>query len=852
MSKGKKSMTISVRTLVEFLLREGDLDEQNGTASEDAMLEGSRMHRKIQEEQEGDYRAEVVLDLLWDFEAKGPHPDSKNKKEDSEDPSLIYIEGRADGIYTGLIPQDAEGSFLLDTSSPSEMKIIDEIKTTYKSLRNMKKADPVHLAQAKCYAYFYALESHLGTIGVRMTYCQLKTKSQRCFYSVYTLEELEAWFSSLMEQLYPWVLFHNDWEEKKIASIKNLYFPFPYRPGQKELAQGVYCTIIHEKKLFLEAPTGTGKTLAVLFPSLKAVGERKAELIFYLTAKTMTGTAAQDALDLLRKQGLRLKSIVLTAKEKECILDEPECTPSRCPRAKGHYDRINAAMYDLLTHEDAFNRSTIDAYAEKHNVCPFALSMDMSLLSDMIIGDYNYLFDPHAYLRRFFGEGNGGKKKDIFLIDEAHNLVERAREMYSASLTQGEILSFRKSIRGIWPRLYRKLGSLSKKMLSTKDDCKEQQEQKEQKGQLPEGIWTPSSLDSLIAAITDVDLCIHELLEEDRGNEEKDNTEDDSKQKKKQAHKDLLSFYFEIEHFLAMASNLDDHYVVYGQNLNGKDFMVRLYCVNPGLQLQACMDRGRASILFSATLLPITYYKSLLGGTKDDYEIYAESSFNPEKLGLFLVRDVTSRYRDRTRENYIRIADCIYRIVKERNGNYLVFFPSYAFMEEVLAPFSDQYGDCGMTILVQQTHMEEKEKENFLSSLEQTRDENTLLGFCVMGGIFSEGIDVKGNSLIGSIIVGTGLPKVSSEREILKHYFDERDGCGYDYAYRFPGMNRVLQAAGRVIRTKDDVGIVVLLDERFAQTSYRTLYPREWKNVQLSDSRHIGHDVEKFWNEWLV
>lgn len=300
---------------------------------------------------------------------------------------------------------------------------IDEIKGTFQDLKKMKGPVPVHLAQARCYAYIYAEQKNLPEIRVRMTYCHMETEEIRYFHFDYTFAELQEWFLGVMEQYRKWADYSFQWQKVRQASIKALQFPYAYREGQKELATYVYQTIYHKRKLFIEAPTGVGKTISTVFPAIKAMGEGMCEKIFYLTAKTITRTVADNTFALLREHGLRCKSVVLTAKDKICFMEETECNPEYCPYAKGHYDRINGAMYDLLIHEDVYNRDKIEAFAKKHKVCPFEMCLDMSLFSDAVICDYNYVFDPHVYLRRFFAEGTRGEY--IFLIDEAHNLVER-------------------------------------------------------------------------------------------------------------------------------------------------------------------------------------------------------------------------------------------------------------------------------------------------------------------------------------------------------------------------------------------------------------------------------------------
>lgn len=784
---------ISVRNLVEFILRSGDIDNRKGAAPDNAMAEGSRIHRMIQKRMGSNYQAEVPLSLRYDT----------GRYE-------IVIEGRADGILT-------EESGIT----------IDEIKGTYRDLDKMKAAVPVHLAQAKCYAYlyWYRQKECLKQMRVRMTYCNLDTEELKYFYEEYTDTELEEWFLQVLSQYQKWSDFEYEWRQIRQTSIREMQFPFPYREGQKELAAYVYQTIYHKKKLYIEAPTGVGKTITTVFPAVKAMGEGLAGKIFYLTAKTITRTVAADTLELLREKGLRLKGVLLTAKEKICFLEEPECNPEKCPYAKGHYDRINDAVYDLLTHSDNFTRGELEDCARAHQVCPFELGLDMSLFSDAVICDYNYVFDPHVYLRRFFADGIQGDY--LFLIDEAHNLVERGREMYSAVLKKEDFLALKKIVKGIDPRLERQLEKCNKEMLALKRDC--------------ENYRIVEFISPFVMALTRVHATMETFLENHEEGEIRES---------------VLEFYFEICHFLDIYERVDDNYVTYTQLLPSGEFILKLFCVNPRVNLKECMGRGRSSILFSATFLPIQYYKNLLGGEEEDYEVYAKSVFDNKKQLLLIGKDVTSRYTRRGETEYRKIAAYVHEITEKRHGNYMVFFPSHVFLKEVLDIFEAEFQKEGVECIVQADRMSETEREEFLHRFsgrgqETDWEEKTLIGFCVLGGIFSEGIDLKNDSLIGALIVGTGIPQVCEEREILKNYFDENGGNGFDYSYRYPGMNKVLQAAGRVIRTAEDVGIVALLDERFLQGSYRQLFPREWEQFEVVEAGQSGHRVERFWDEWL-
>ena len=775
---------ISVRNFVEFLLRSGDIDNRRSASPETAMQEGSRIHRMIQRSMGSEYAAEVPM--IHKVECEGYQ---------------VSIEGRADGVIDGT------------------PVVIDEIKSTYKDLSYLTKPDSVHLAQAKCYAYFYAERMCLSEISVRMTYCNIDTEELKYFHENYTYEEIRDWFLELFAEYKKWADFQFEWKNKRQNSIKEVEFPFSYREGQKELVTYVYQTIYHKRKLFIQAPTGVGKTISTVFPAIKAVGEEKADKIFYLTAKTITRTVATNTIDILREKGLKYKSVVLTAKDKICFMEETECNPQTCPYAKGHFDRINQAMYELLIKEDSFDRETIEQYAKKHCVCPFEMALDMSLFADMIICDYNYVFDPYVYLRRFFTEGIKGPY--LFLMDEAHNLVERGREMYSATLKKEDFLEMKGIMKTHSMAIARQLERCNKELLALKKEC--------------DGARILESCGSFTMALSRLHSTISKYLEDN----------DDSP-----VRKEILEFYFEISRFLDVSEVLDDNYVIYTQLLSDGSFIIRQYCVEPSKRLQECMDRGISSILFSATFLPIQYYKNLLGGTKEDYEVYAHSTFEPHKCKILVGNQVTSKYTRRGADEYDRIASYIHELTKAKKGNYLVFFPSHLFLEQVYLSYLTQYENIGVSCLTQSEHMSEQDREEFLAKFEETGD-GTLLGFCVLGGIFSEGIDLTEDKLIGAIIVGTGLPQVCFERELLKEYFDNRGQNGFDYAYRYPGMNKVLQAGGRVIRTTEDVGMIALLDERFLDISYKKMFPKEWEHFQVAAVSNCQSILKEFWDGFI-
>ena len=777
---------ISVRNLVEFILREGDIDNRTGGGQDpENMQMGSRIHRKIQRQMGSDYQAEIPL-----------------KTEIVCDGFTLKIEGRADGLI-----------------HTKEQVMVDEIKGVLRELDRVQEPAGIHLAQAKCYASMVAEQEGLDEIGVQMTYCQMETEEVKRFQYSYQSNELKAWFDEVIRQYEKWAKFQIEWRKARNASIKGIEFPFPYRKGQRDLAVSVYRTILRKKKLFIQAPTGVGKTISTVFPAVKAIGEELGEKIFYLTAKTITRTVAEQAFETLREQNLKFKVITLTAKEKICFCEETSCNPDDCPYAKGHFDRVNDAVYELLMQEDVMSREVLEAQARKHKVCPFEMALDVSTWVDGVICDYNYVFDPDARLKRFFAEGGAGGY--LFLIDEAHNLVERARQMYSAELCKEDFLAVKKLVKGEAPRFAKRLEACNKILLAMKKEC--------------ENYKVLDNISHLGIQLMNV------LSEADRYLEECVD---------KEVRETVLDFYFQVRSFLNIYDGLDENYVVYTEYQEDGRFVLKLFCVNPAANLQKCLDKGNSAVFFSATLLPIQYYKRLLSTEKDNYAVYIDSSFDTKKRLLMNGVDVSTRYTMRSREMYQRYATYIFRVVKAKMGNYLIFFPSYRFMEDVYQEFTQLLAsdEEEMELVIQQKHMDEEERENFLRAFEMGR-EKSLIGFGVLGGIFSEGIDLTNEKLIGTLIIGTGLPQVCNEREILKSYFDQKGLYGFDYAYRYPGMNKVLQAAGRVIRTEDDRGVILLLDERFQREKGKEIFPKEWADCERCRLDIVEEKIRLFWEK---
>ena len=605
---GKPIVRISVRNLVEFILRNGDLVSGSGTSDKEAMLKGSRLHRKIQKQMGSHYQPEVSL-----------------KKDTEYDDLILRVEGRADGI------------FLQD-----EQFCIDEIKGVYKKLELMEEPVLVHRAQALCYAWIYLDAHDLEKIDIQMTYAHLDTEVIKRFRETLTRAELKQWYEELTDSYHKWLAYQIEWRKKRNESMENLEFPFEYRKGQRKMVSGIYHAISKKEQIFIQAPTGVGKTMSAVFPAVRAIGQGMAETVFYLTARTITRTVAQDAFEILRDRGLLFKVITITAKEKLCFCDKPECDPEKCPYAKGHYDRINDAVYELWTTEQSFDRETLLRHAQKWQVCPFEMSLDLAVWMDGVICDYNYVFDPNVYLKRFFGENVSGNY--LFLIDEAHNLVDRGREMYSASISLDDVIETRKFVKPYSQKLWKKLGKVKKQLEELRENCGEWKVE-ENAGVLPI---------SLLSVQGELD----QLLEEPPAQEVVDG---------------ILDFYFAVRNFLNISELLDDNYVVYTAFDENGRFYMKLFCVNPAENLQKCLDKGNSTVFFSATLLPLQYYRKMLSTRSENFGMYVESPFEQKKRCLMICRDVSSKYTRRGYEEYRKIAEYIARMSWQKKGNYMVF-----------------------------------------------------------------------------------------------------------------------------------------------------------------------------------
>lgn len=779
----KDVIKLSVRNLVEFVMRAGDIDASYKSMKR--ALEGTMAHQRVQRSKGIEYTPEVFFKK--NFLYKDFH---------------FHIEGRADGVI-----------------EIEDRVIVDEIKSTRLDLDDIdENYNMLHWAQAKCYAFMIAEEEDLDVIGVQLSYYNLDTEELKIIEKEYTKDFLSVFFYNLIDMYMVWAQFMERWVSVRDNTIEELDFPFDsYRKGQRRLAVSVYKTLDDHMKLFAQAPTGIGKTISTMFPAVKGLKFSNSKKIFYLTAKTITRQVANEAVSLMVDKGLKIKSLTITAKEKICPLEETICNPEHCKYAKGHFDRVNDALIDIIHEEDCFDRNTIERYSEIHRVCPFEFSLDLILWADIIICDYNYVFDPRVYIKRVFDSVYDNKY--TFLIDEAHNLVDRGREMYSAHILKSSVMELRRGMKDKHPKLFNALSGINRSILKIKKCCDD------------DGYYVSKEMsEDLVYKITKLIDISDEYL---------------ATNEKTELYKDFLTFFFECLAYLGIAELFDDNYVEYVVS-SGKEVMIKLFCLDPSSQLSKGVLKGNGAVFFSATLSPIDYYKDLLSNKKGDDSLELSSPFDRRNLGLYVSTNISTRYKDRG-NSIPRIVEYINTTVNSKIGNYMVFFPSYKFMRDTRDAFIDKYPE--INIIYQETGMKEEARVEFLDSFKENPDE-TMVAFAVMGGLFSEGVDLKGSRLIGSIIVGVGLPQICLERDIIKDHFSGKSRSGFDYSYTYPGMNKVLQSAGRVIRTEEDKGVVVLIDDRFTYSKYQGIFPVEWKqHYRIENNDQLKRGLEYFLNK---
>ncbi|MDD7464225.1 MAG: ATP-dependent DNA helicase [Anaerococcus sp.] len=770
---------ISVRNLIEFVMRTGDID--NRFRDNNRMVEGIKAHQKIQKSYAENYQSEYFL---------------KNTTQIKD--MVFVVEGRADGIL-----------------KTDEGYIVDEIKSTTRDMNDIDDTNKLHWAQAMCYAYFYSIKKDLKEIHIILTYVSLEDYQTKVFKRKFNFEELHDFYMSLLEEYinFSKILAVNI--EKRNSSAKELTFPYKgYRKGQRKMAVAVYTAFLEEKRLFVDAPTGTGKTISTVFPGVKSFGEGLADKIFYLTAKNTNAKEALKAISLLKEKNLYIKAVSITSKEKICLNDEVKCNPEDCPFAKGHFDRVNDALKDILAKEEIMDYDIITSYAEKYRVCPLEFELDIASYADIIICDYNYVFNPSVYLRRFFDDII---EKYIFLIDESHNLLDRARDMYSFAFEKSRFEEFKTYID---PKKYRSL-------INSIDGIIEVFEELYARYGKKLFYFQEDQIEDFDKKLVGLAKRLEKILIKDRDHKFYDQIQD---------------LYFDINKYMKVSESYNKGFystISFDPDSLEKTFEIK--CIDPSQVLKNRYESAISTVFFSATLSPMDFYMKMLGA-EDALKLHLPLPFD-ENNYMILNSSISTRYKDRY-TNLMDISDMIHEFVNSKEGNYFIFFPSYSYMEDVYEDYKSRYTD---DIIVQEKIMGQKERHRFLQ--EFTYDSKKI-GFLVLGGIFSEGVDLKGERLIGTMIISVGMPGVSNDRNLIKYHFDKYDNRGFDYSYTYPGINKVFQAAGRLIRTESDKGIIYLLDDRFLWDKYKMLYPRHWKRIiEISSKDQLLDITNRFWKE---
>ncbi|HEY3416997.1 MAG TPA: ATP-dependent DNA helicase [Armatimonadota bacterium] len=720
----------------------------------------------------------------------------------------LVISGRIDGILV----EDGE-------------VMVEEIKSTYLPLESLNaEGNAFHVAQLKLYHYFESQRRPGVRLTPVLTYVNPLTLDERSFRMKWDVTESRAFFEELAIGFLQRELERRHWRTVRNASLKGLRFPFPsLRPGQVELVETVDQAITGQQDVLVEAATGIGKTMGVLYPALRRLHGQGYSRVFYLTAKSAGVDIVRKTVATLREQGMRMRVLYLQAKERCCPLSgpaRPECSEEDCPYALDFYTKAEGILSDLLAHEE-LTPELIAQAARQETLCPFELSLELSLYSDLIVCDYNYVFDPAVYLRRFFAQGL--PNDNLFLIDEAHNLVPRSREMYSATLTEETLNDLHKMVGRGRKGLDVCLDRLRELFAKWREDA-------EWEGaralRLPE---LPDEVAPLVDGVLDY---TGDIL---------------ARMAKGEERSALLELYFDLIGFNRIAAEVTSEYAVY-VHLARNHGRLRLLCLHPGPKLRTRLERSVSTVLFSATLSPEHYFAELLGA-RDGYRYLTLDSPFPRENRLYLhVPDVSTRFvaREETKPS---VAQVILDVARARVGNYLAFFPSYNYLGTIAAEITLARAD-DLTVHVQRQGLSMAQQAEFLREVCTPGGERSKLGLAVMGGLFGEAIDLPGEQLVGTIIVGPGLPGVNIEQSLIQEYFEENHAEeGFFYAYIVPGLIRVIQAAGRVFRTPEDRGVVVLMDDRFLEEPYRDLLPEDWdaQDADFSTQEYRGV-LEEFWN----
>ena len=776
------NIRVSVKAFVELLLREGDLSTSFDIISRTSLFASNHAHQKIQKSRPQPYSSEVPVYYRVENER-----------------IALDIHGRLDGLY-----------------QLSDSVVIEEIKTTQKDLDSfVRQNSALHWGQVKVYAAIYAMENSLDHVLTQLTYAHMQTGDVRTYFQEYRTEELRLFFNQLLVRYFQWAEKIQDWHEERDLSIIASGFPFAsFRIGQQQMVKDVAAIIDQEEQIIIQAPTGIGKTVAVLYPAIKAIAHDRIQKIFYLTSRSTGRLIAEKTLHVLKKSGLRIKFVSLTAKEKICFNPGKNCTPDECAFAKGYYDRIASARASLFD-EDAFTADKIMDIALSNRICPFEFSLDLALWVECIICDMNYVFDPRVYLKRFFLEN---PIACTLLVDEAHNLVDRSREMYSARIDKRDFLKLRRLLKNKKSKIYRAADDVNRAMLEINQRLGED-----------EKAWQEERPDELLPPLRNMLTGLEKWIS--------------SNQKDPLSH-EMLELFFAVGWFLRVCEFYDKNYgTIFERSL--RNLSVKLYCKDPSDRLRETFEKANSSVLFSATITPMSYFAKVLGLHDTVEKRILPSPFPRENLCVLVSSNVSTLYRNRSQTKNA-LVHTLGALAEAKKGNYMIYFPSYEYLRMVFPLYQETFP--GHKTIVQTHEMNEGERVDFLHNF-STENDHTLVGFVVMGGIFGEGIDLAGDRLSGAAIVGVGLPGISLEKEMIRLHFEEEQIPGFDYAYRYPGLIRVFQAAGRVIRTENDRGSVLLVDTRYSHPQYEALFPKEWRLHPIQGRAHIERILGEFWED---
>lgn len=773
----EKRLSLSVHQLVDFLLRTGDID--NRVFNKTTMSEGTKIHSFYQSKQNKNYISEYYLRETFyvsDFE--------------------VTLDGRADGVIIN-----------------DDNVIIDEIKSTISPLKEYyEEQKEWHLGQAKCYALMYAHLNKLDKISVQLTYIHQIDNSKMYKLFSYTTKDLEKEVNDLIKDYLGFYQLIFDRTTKRNESARTLSFPFSnFRKGQREFSKYAYGIANNGGVLFVEAPTGTGKTMSTLYPFAKSFAEEENEKIFYLTAKNSGRITAYEATKLLIEHGLDASAIMITAKDKICFCPGKGCNPDECPFAKGYYTNIRRVITESLSEYNLFSPEVVTEIAKRNAICPFELSLDLSLYVDIIICDYNYLFDPMVYLKRYFDED---ASKMIVLIDESHNLVDRGREMFSASIDSYKFKQAKKAVKHLEHKKIKNAIKRISKMFNRYDDFSE--------GHTTIGFLEDTDvagINAYLLASSDIAKHHHEF-----------------------ATDEFNEFFFELNKFSKLYDLLDDSFTLYVTKTGSGETKISLYCLDPRQHLKASLNKVKSKIIFSATLSPSEYFIDLLGGTERDPLLKIPSPFPKENLDLLVAPTVSIRYKNR-QQTIEQVSEYIKALVNGHVGNYFVYVPSYEYLEQIIPYLQDK----DFNLIIQEREMSELDKTQFLQCFVD-KPKKTTVGLAVVGGAFGEGIDLVAERLIGVVVVGVGLPQICFERDLIRTHFGKDKG--FKYAYLNPGINKVMQAVGRVIRSEKDRGVALLIDDRYLSSNYHDLFDNEWSNYKVVTSiKDVKEEVDNFWNK---